>query len=59
MKFIKENLIIQADGMKQDHLVNAAKTSMSSKILGPESEFFAKLAVDAVLAVRSESEGKT
>ena len=29
---------------------------MSSKILGPESDFFAKLAVDAVLSVKTESE---
>jgi T-complex protein 1 subunit alpha len=37
--------------------MNAARTSMSSKILGPESDFFADLAVNAVLSVRSESEG--
>lgn len=37
--------------------MNAAKTAMSSKILGPESSFFAEMAVDAVTAVRTESEG--
>lgn len=30
---------------------------MSSKILGPESSFFAEMAVDAVTAVRTESGG--
>lgn len=30
---------------------------MSSKILGPESDFFAEMAVDAVTAVRMESDG--
>lgn len=30
---------------------------MSSKILGPESDFFAEMAVDAVTAVRTESGG--
>ena len=39
------------------NLVNAAKTAMSSKILGPESSFFAEMAVDAVTAVRTESGG--
>lgn len=37
--------------------MNAAKTAMSSKILGPESSFFAEMAVDAVTAVRTESGG--
>lgn len=30
---------------------------MSSKILGPESAFFAEMAVDAVTAVKAESGG--
>ena len=57
VKFIKDKLIVPVDQLKQENLMNAAKTSMSSKILGPESEFFANLAVQAVLSVKSESEG--
>merc|ERR1719247_3021217 len=34
-------------------------TSMSSKILGPESEFFSKMAVDSVMSVKStRADGK-
>ena len=37
----------------KESILNAAKTSMSSKIIGGESEFFANLAVDAVTAIKT------
>ena len=37
----------------------AAKTSMASKIIGAESNFFAQLAVNAALKVRVEKDGKS
>ncbi|KAM3574827.1 hypothetical protein VYU27_003252 [Nannochloropsis oceanica] len=55
VKFIKEKLVVPVDQLQQDNLLNAARTSMSSKILGPESDFFAQLAVDAVQSVKTES----
>jgi T-complex protein 1 subunit alpha len=57
VKYIKDHLIVSVDEFGRDNLLNAAKTSMSSKIIGTDSEFFAKLAVDAVTSVRQESEG--
>ncbi|RMX65886.1 hypothetical protein DD238_003883 [Peronospora effusa] len=57
VKYIKENLSVPVDSIGRESLVNAAKTSMSSKILGPESEFFANLVVDAVSSVKVEQEG--
>lgn len=59
VKYIKSNLTVSADTLGRENLVNAAKTSMSSKILGAESNFFAELAVNAVLKVKSEKDGKS
>jgi T-complex protein 1 subunit alpha len=53
VRYIKENLTVKIDNLGKEHLLSAAKTSMSSKILGPESNFFAQMCVDAVLSVKT------
>ena len=50
-KFVEENLAISVDKLGKDTLLNVAKTAMSSKIIGADSDFYAKLAVDAMLSV--------
>lgn len=45
VKYIQSNLSIKVDTLGRDALINAAKTSMSSKLLGAESEFFAEMVV--------------
>uniref|UniRef100_A0A7S1BQ62 T-complex protein 1 subunit alpha n=1 Tax=Corethron hystrix TaxID=216773 RepID=A0A7S1BQ62_9STRA len=49
---IKKELVVKVDKLGEENLLSSAKTSMSSKILGPESDFFAHLAVDALKSVK-------
>jgi len=49
---IKKRLVTPVSDLSDDHLISAAKTSMSSKIIGKEEDFFARLAVDAVKSVK-------
>jgi len=53
--YIKKELIVNVNQLDDIHVINAAKTSMSSKIIGTESNFFSKMTVDAVKCVKSQS----
>lgn len=58
VKYIKANLVVNSEQLGKDNLFNAAKTSMSSKIIGSEAEHFANMAVNAALKVKTDKGGK-
>eukprot|EP01118_Nematostelium_gracile_P005133 TRINITY_DN1616_c0_g1_i8.p1 TRINITY_DN1616_c0_g1~~TRINITY_DN1616_c0_g1_i8.p1 ORF type:complete len:543 (-),score=189.41 TRINITY_DN1616_c0_g1_i8:31-1659(-) len=53
VKYIQENLQVEVNSLGKNCLTNAAKTAMSSKIIGPESEFFSNMVVESVLRVKT------
>ena len=64
VRYIRENLLVSGDLINDEVLFNVAKvatlppahsqTTLSSKILGAETELFSKMAVDAVKVVRKD-----
>jgi T-complex protein 1 subunit alpha len=53
VKFIEELMAIKTDKLGPETLLAAAKTSMGSKIVGAEGDFFGKMVVDAIQAVQT------
>ena len=59
-KYIQEKLSISSVELERENVVNCAKTSMSSKLVGVDSDFFANMIVDAAMSIkRTGNKGET
>ncbi|KAI5633594.1 TCP-1/cpn60 chaperonin family domain-containing protein [Phthorimaea operculella] len=53
VKYIQDNLCVTVESLGRPSIVNAAKTTMSSKLIGADSDFFSEMIVDAAMAIKT------
>ena len=53
VRYMQENLALNSDEIGRDSITRAAQTSMSSKIVRPDPDFFAKMIVEAATLVKT------
>jgi len=51
-KYINKNLTIKTEELGKESIISAAKTTMASKVISVDSEFFGQMVYDAAMAIR-------
>lgn len=54
-RFIEDKLAVSVDSLGEEALLNCAKTSMSSKLINADPNFFANLVVNAIKAIETKT----
>ncbi|XP_061705199.1 T-complex protein 1 subunit alpha [Cydia pomonella] len=52
VKYIQDNLTVTLESLGRASIINAAKTTMSSKLIGADADFFSEIIVDAAMAIK-------
>ncbi|KAJ8719181.1 hypothetical protein PYW07_016737 [Mythimna separata] len=52
VKYVQDNLTVTVESLGRASIVNAAKTTMSSKLIGADADFFSEMIVDAAQAIK-------
>lgn len=53
INFIEKRIQVPVDNLSDADLLQVAKTSMSSKIIGLSSDHFARIVVDAIKSIKT------
>ncbi|KAI8420684.1 hypothetical protein MSG28_007914 [Choristoneura fumiferana] len=52
VKYIQDNLTVTVESLGRPSIINTAKTTMSSKLIGADADFFSEIVVDAAQAIK-------